>query len=74
MSRALTALGIEVRLGTEWAIKRAPAGVLVAMLQSAQRCSTQPRLAWMPRKPILLKHVLVMEGIWIYERLLMTLL
>lgn len=74
MSRALTALGIEVHLGTEWAIKWAPAGVLVAMLQSARRCSTQPRLAWLPWKPILLKCIFVMEGIWICERLLMTLL
>lgn len=74
MSRALTALGIEVHLWTEWAIKLAPAGVLVAMIQSAQWCSTQPCLAWLPRKPILLKRVFVMEGIWIYEHLLMTLL
>lgn len=74
MSRALTALGIEVHLGTEWAIKWAPAGVLVAMLERARRCSTQLRLAWLPWKPILLKRIFVMEGIWICERLLMTLL
>lgn len=48
MSRALTALGIEVHLGTEWAIKWVPAGVLAAMLQIARQRSSQPCLAWLP--------------------------
>lgn len=74
MSRALTAWGMKVHLGTEWAIKWAPAGVPVVMLRSARRCSTQPRLAWLPREPILLKCFFVMGGIWIYEHLVMTLL
>ncbi len=74
MSRAQTALRIEAHLGTERAIKWVPAGVLVVMLQSARQCSTQPCRAWLPLKPILWKCIFVMEGIWIYEYLLMTLL
>lgn len=74
MSRAMTALGIEMHLKTEWAIKSAPAGVLVPMLESARRCSTQRYRAWLLWKPILLKRIFIMEGIWLYEHLLMTLL
>lgn len=63
-----------MQLGTKWAIKPTPTGVLVPMLKKHPTAFDSAPSCMVDLKANSSETLGLMEGIWIFERLLMTLL